>query len=92
MLEEGGNHIDPFSSTLKVTLDLICLTLPPESESGKCWKVIDETASTRAESEADDEFLVDEHGSIAEDEMKQGVFELSDEKGVLTSAARENAR
>lgn len=91
MLEDGGNLISPCSSSLKVTLDLICLTLPPEVESGKSWKVANEGTLTHDASEMDDGFLVDEHGSIAEDQFKQGVFELNDDKEIV-STAREKAR
>ena len=91
MLEDGGNLIDPSSSSLKVTLDLICLTLPPEMESTKSWKVVDEGALNQDESEVDDGFFVDEHGSIAEDQFKQGVFELNEEREAV-SVPREKAR
>ena len=92
MLEDGGNSIDPFSPSLKVTLDLICLTLPPEMESSKNWKIVDETTSTHAASEMDEDFLFDEHGSVAEDQLKQGVFEMSDEKEIVPANQREKAR
>lgn len=91
MLEDGSNLIDPSSSSLKVTLDLICLTLPPEMESSKSWKVADEGALAHDASEMDDGFLVDEHGSIAEDQLKQGVFELNDDKE-MAPAPGEKAR
>ena len=60
-------------------------------ESAKSWKVVDEGALVQDASDIDDGFFVDEHGSIAEDQFKQGVFELNDERGAV-SAPREKAR
>ena len=90
-LEDGGNLISPASSSLKVTLDLICLTLPPEMDSAKSWKVVDEGTLAQDASEMEEGFLVDEHGSIADDQFKQGVFELNEDKEIV-SAPREKAR
>ena len=60
-------------------------------ESAKSWKVVDEEALGQDASEVDDGFFVDEHGSIAEDQLKQGVFELNEDRG-SASATREKAR
>ena len=61
-------------------------------ESSKNWKIVDDTTSTHAASEMDEDFLFDEHDSIAEDQLKQGVFEMSDEKEIVPANQREKAR
>ena len=89
-LLEDESSLDPYSPSLRVTLDLICLTLPPEMDGAKHWKPTDATSSTHAAS--DEDFLVDNGDCIVEDQLRQGVFDFRQQKIAVSAAQRENVR
>ena len=50
--DDGSSNIDPYSPKLRITLDLICLTQPPEPDEGNDWKTPDNLLFERQDSNA----------------------------------------
>ncbi len=61
-------------------------------ESPKHWKVSEGIALHYAESDIDEDFLAEDARGLAEDQMRQGVFEFRDEKAVISPKQGENVR
>ena len=91
MLEEAGSDVDPYSPSLHVTLDLICLTLPQEIEPTRAWKSSEGIiGSHTTTSEVNEDILVDSLQSPDPEGVAQEFFALrkQDQARTLTEKER----